>query len=273
MRNTTWAVVVGAVAMLTVAGCSSSPDTASPDSQTPSPAVSVAPAAPQSVDALVGRTFTVQGFQGAPDDVTFIGPVELTFNVDEWGASTPCNSHGGKGVTYTDTRIDITENLMTAVGCPGALDVQNAFIGTFFDGDPEWELSGDRLTLRSGESVIVATVLPSGATPIPLPTSDWTPQSSLFGAYVEGTLFADDECLRIRELGAGGVSTPVWPAGVVAYRSDGGTISVVNQDGKVVAKTGDEVRYVGGYSTAAPGSPCTGNGDTFLVQQELSPRP
>ena len=162
MRNTTWAVVVGAVAMLTVAGCSSSPDTASPDSQTPSPAVSVAPAAPQSVDSLVGRTFTVQGFEGAPDDVTFVGPVELAFGADEWGASTPCNSHGGKGVTYTDTRIDITENVMTAVGCPDALNLQDAFIGAFFKGDPEWEVSGDRLTLRTGQATIVATTLARG---------------------------------------------------------------------------------------------------------------
>lgn len=163
MRNTTWAVVAGAAAaMLAGAGCSSSPDTASPDSQSTSPTASVAHAAPQSVDVLVGHTFSVQRFEGAPDDVTFVGPVELTFGADEWGASTSCNSHGGNGVTYTDTRIDITENVMTAVGCPGALNVQDAFLGTFFKGDPEWEVSGDRLTLRSGEATVVATALVRG---------------------------------------------------------------------------------------------------------------
>lgn len=38
-----------------------------------------------------------------------IGPVTHNFEEGAWSVSTPCNSHGGGGVTQTDTNINATD--------------------------------------------------------------------------------------------------------------------------------------------------------------------
>lgn len=115
----------------------------------------------QTVQDLLGHTFEVQSYAGAGKDVTLVRPVTIYFEEDAWSVSTPCNSHGGSGVTYTNTNIDVTENWLTAVGCPEDLVRQSNFITDLFAGDPEWEVSGDELTLRSGDMTIVAVRVPS----------------------------------------------------------------------------------------------------------------
>mgnify|MGYP002737584799 FL=1 len=150
-RASLFVAAAGAVA-LALTGCSGVLGAATSKSGSDS-------AASQNVADLLKQPFAVQAFEGASGDVKLVGPVEITFGQDEWGVSTPCNSHGGAGVTLTDTRVEVTENYSTAVGCSDALTRQGAFISEFFGASPSWELSDDRLTLRAGGAAIVAVPL------------------------------------------------------------------------------------------------------------------
>ena len=60
-----------------------------------------------------------------------------------------------------------------------------------------------------------------------------------------GELVLDDEgCLRVKTAPKGPGATPVWPAGFELHKS-GGEVSVVDEEGRVVARVGERV-YVGG---------------------------
>ena len=161
--------VVSALAgLLALTGCSSSNDAADAEHD-------VAPATQaQTARDLLGRTFEVQSYEGAGKEVTLVRPVTIYFEKDAWSVSTPCNSHGGSGVTYTNTSINVTENWLTAVGCPEDLVRQSNFITDVFAGDPEWRISGDELTLRSGDMTIVAVRVPA-------PSSDSASTGTLEG--------------------------------------------------------------------------------------------
>lgn len=152
MRTTLTAAAAG---LLVLTGCAAtgSGTGAEPNGAPPTPV--------QTVQDLLGQTFEVQSYTGAGDDVTFIGPVTLNFEEDAWSVSTPCNSHGGSGVTYTDTNINVTENWLTAAGCPEDLARQSNFITEMFAGDPAWQISGEELTLTTGTMTIVALRTPS----------------------------------------------------------------------------------------------------------------
>jgi len=156
MRCGAMAVAAAGAVALALTGCSGVLGSATSKSGSDS-------AGSQNVADLLEHPFAVQAFEGAPGDVKLVGPVEITFGPDDWGVSTPCNSHGGAGVTFTDTRVEVTENYSTAVGCSDALTRQGAFISEFFGANPSWELSDDRLTLRSGGAAIVAVPLKTGS--------------------------------------------------------------------------------------------------------------
>ena len=115
----------------------------------------------QTVQDLLGQTYDVTTYAGADEGVTLIGPVTIDFAEDAWSVSTPCDSHGGSGVTYTDANINVTENWLTAIGCPEDLARQSNFITEVFAGDPAWHISGEVLTLTTGKMTIVAIRTPS----------------------------------------------------------------------------------------------------------------
>jgi len=58
-------------------------------------------------------------------------------------------------------------------------------------------------------------VAPSG-TPVDLPVSDWAPDQMRYAAYIEGTLIADGDCIRLKEKSDGAITTLIWPKGSTA---------------------------------------------------------
>lgn len=114
-----------------------------------------------------------------------------------------------------------------------------------------------------------APTAPAGAQ-VDLPVSDWSAQSgSHFGLSLTGTLMQDGECIRLR-VDDGSSVTPVWPAGHTAYQDTSGVITVVDGQGREVARTGQRIDYVGGYGAAPYPNACTESGDgTFLVQEDI----
>lgn len=104
---------------------------------------------------------------------------------------------------------------------------------------------------------------------VDLPVSNWSAQSgSSFGLSLTGTLVQDGACIRLR-VDDGSSVTPVWPAGHSAYQDADG-ITVIDGQGRDLARTGQRIDYVGGYAEAPYPNACTESGDgTFLIQEDI----
>ena len=111
-------------------------------------------------------------------------------------------------------------------------------------------------------------VVPSG-TPVDLPVSDWTPDQMRYVLYIDGTLIADGDCIRLKEKRDDSITTLIWPKGSTARRV-GDVITVYDAAGRAVAASGDAVLYDGGYGEPPYPNACTkGSRSTFLVQDDL----
>ncbi len=66
-------------------------------------------------------------------------------------------------------------------------------------------------------------------------------------ALAGGRLALDDEgCIRLVTAGNGRGATLIWPPDYAA-RAEGGEIRILDEEGRVVARVGDEVRIGGGF--------------------------
>jgi len=127
------------------------------------------------------------------------------------------------------------------------------------------------LTACTGTTVDGESTSPSApvGVPVDLPVSNWSAQSgSSFGLSLSGTLVQNGACIRLR-VDDGSSVTPVWPAGHSAYQDADG-ITVIDGQGREVARTGQRIDYVGGYAEAPYPNACTESGDgTFLIQEDI----
>jgi len=127
------------------------------------------------------------------------------------------------------------------------------------------------LSACTGTTVDGESTSPSApvGVPVDLPVSNWSAQSgSSFGLSLSGTLVQDGACIRLR-VDDGSSVTPVWPAGHSAYQDADG-ITVIDGQGREVARTGQRIDYVGGYAEAPYPNACTESGDgTFLIQEDI----
>jgi hypothetical protein len=134
----------------------------------------------------------------------------------------------------------------------------------------------------------VDTPVAAAATPVDLPTSDWTPKDPSQLALAVGHLGLDHRgCVYLGEpapVDTGDTSsyTPgpyrsylVWPAGYTANVADGGTLTLYDANGTAVAHDGDRIEVGGGYTlvtrkTAHPCLPEAGKGEAFYVQSSVT---
>lgn len=108
---------------------------------------------------LEGRKFTSTAVteNGEPPALVRNTEIEVRFErrrdhrVVAWEAA--CNSYGSRVEIIAD-RLLLRAIMGTAMGCHPALEDQDDWLADFFDYDPHWRLSGDRLTLTSAETVI-----------------------------------------------------------------------------------------------------------------------
>lgn len=135
-------------------------------------------------------------------------------------------------------------------------------------------LAGGLLALSACSGATPGVVPPAPTSPggvqVELPVSDWSAQSgSHFGLSLTGTLVQDGKCIRL-QVDDGSSVTPVWPAGHTAYEDPEGVITVFDDQGREVARTGQRIDYIGGYGDAPYPNACTESGDgTFLVQEDI----
>lgn len=104
----------------------------------------------------------------------------------------------------------------------------------------------------------------SGSTSIDLPTSDWSGGGG-DAAALGGTLRLDaDGCVRVDDVDV------VWPRGFSA-RTVGGELELLDADGAVVARGGDQIFTGGGFVPHRGDSGCSRDvaGESFMVQSEV----
>ncbi len=93
-------------------------------------------------------------------------------------------------------------------------------------------------------------------------------------AQLIGTLRLEGECLYIQSLD-GGVLLPIWPP-ELSLRAEGGQLWVVDGEGQVAAREGEEVYMGGGYTGISDKwvlqqIPAACQGETFVVGNEVRP--
>jgi heat shock protein HslJ len=115
--------------------------------------------AQQTPGDLWGRTFvsTAVTEDGEPRPLVPDTRIEVTFEEREdqgvvgWQAG--CNTFGSD-VEITADSVVVGVIAGTEIGCADELHAQDEWLAGFFGPDPRWQLSDDRLMLRSGETTI-----------------------------------------------------------------------------------------------------------------------
>jgi len=117
------------------------------------------PAGAHAPTELRDRTFvsTAVTEDGEPHALFARTPIEVSFEKrdghDVVGWKARCNSAGGTA-EITPDRLVFREMASTAIGCPGEREEQDEWLWRFFDTNPRWSMSDDRLVLASGGAVI-----------------------------------------------------------------------------------------------------------------------
>lgn len=138
------AVGLCALASIAASGCFSSDDSTDP---------------PQQPQNLLNRTFVSTSVTEHGEARPLVPGTEIVLTVSEtedgrslgWRAG--CN-HFGADVTISATILEVVPAYSTAMGCSRDLIDQDEWLAEFFEGDPEWGLSGEELILTSGENRI-----------------------------------------------------------------------------------------------------------------------
>lgn len=86
---------------------------------------------------------------------------------------------------------------------------------------------------------------PENSQPIVFPVQD--PTNRVMQARIEGTLSARGRCLYLTVRAPYHLVLPIWPDGF-SYEHTDGNISVLDPDGKTVARTGSPRQWVEGCS-------------------------
>jgi heat shock protein HslJ len=106
-------------------------------------------------DPLRGRTFLAMAVteDGAPR--TLVPKTELSVQFTDDGrliAQAGCNMMQGR-VDTSDGTLTVPDGLsVTEMGCDAPRHEQDAFVTKVLTANPRWELTGDRLTIRSGKT-------------------------------------------------------------------------------------------------------------------------
>lgn len=114
-------------------------------------------AASGGISDLRGHTFLSTGVSenGQPRPLVAGTRIRLSFGADgtSVGATAGCNHMGGPA-RIENGRLVVGDLAMTAMGCDGGRNEQDAWLGTLLTGRPSIQLTGDELVLASGTTEI-----------------------------------------------------------------------------------------------------------------------
>jgi heat shock protein HslJ len=116
---------------------------------------------------LLGRAFrsTAVTEDSEPRRLVPDTHITVTFeeraNEDGVGWQAGCNTFGADAEITADSLV-VGQIAGTEIGCPDDLQQQDEWLVDFFGSDPEWQLSGDSLSLTSHNTVIELEAKPHG---------------------------------------------------------------------------------------------------------------
>jgi len=110
-------------------------------------------------DDLLGRAFRSTAVTEDSEPRPLVPNTHITVTFDEradeggvgWQAG--CNTFGADVEISADSLV-VGQIAGTEIGCPDDLQQQDEWLVDFFGSDPEWQLSHDRLSLTSHDTVI-----------------------------------------------------------------------------------------------------------------------
>jgi heat shock protein HslJ len=119
------------------------------------------PASSPEAQRIWGRNFIVTSVAGGDEDPPVTRPIHIRFffsgeREHGIGWQARCNSFGGE-VHFTAANMEVSEFGGTLVGCEPEIEKEDAWLSDFLQGNPEWELDGERLWLRSDSSTLELT--------------------------------------------------------------------------------------------------------------------
>jgi heat shock protein HslJ len=114
------------------------------------------PTAPPAPDKLAGRTFlsTAVTHAGAPRPLVPATRIRLEFRADAVIYAAPGCNHLSGVYRLDGDRLGVGELASTDIGCPDERGAQDTWFAALLTDRPTWSLSGDTLTLRTGEDVV-----------------------------------------------------------------------------------------------------------------------
>lgn len=108
------------------------------------------------LDDLAGRTFVADRVDSPDHTVVPGSTIRLKFTADTIGAHAGCNSMGGD-VSVEDGVLVVGPISMTEMACDEPLMRQDTWLSGLLGDRPAVDLEGDRLTLRTDDTVLVLT--------------------------------------------------------------------------------------------------------------------
>ena len=143
-------------------------------------------------------------------------------------------------------------------------------VGAQLPKEVEWVVVEGGSTAKDKDLLLTPPV-PGIAFPRQKPTEGFR-ESML--ALLIGTLRLEDACLQVQPLG-GGVILPIWPP-EFTLRSEGEQVLVIDGEGQVAARAGEEVYMAGGYVGVSDEwvlqqIPAACRGEYFVVGNEVRP--
>ncbi len=124
----------------------------------------------------MARAFVSTAVQGTP--IPGGGPLEVGFADEQISAYAGCNRASGP-VDLSDGKLVTGDLATTMMACPGDRSGADAWVATLLNAQPAWALSGDTLTLRSGDQVISLLDREVANPNRPLIGTTWVVQSTI----------------------------------------------------------------------------------------------
>ncbi|MGZ4692206.1 MAG: META domain-containing protein [Acidimicrobiales bacterium] len=207
MRRRRVVLIVLVVLALAVGACDSTADDGGSSTSTSTPAST--PSGGDLAAALVGRTFVSQSVTVAGVDHPLVGtrPITVRFGDGELSAQPGCNQIGA-AFSWDGDRLVWSSGSQTEMACsdPGLME-QDTWFGGLIAAGPTVDLAGDRLTMTSGDTVIVFVDRRTADPDRPLVGTSWTLESIIDGAGASSVPAGATATMRLPDTG-----TITWTA-------------------------------------------------------------
>lgn len=167
--------------LLAVAGCGAPPDEPGLPAGDPGPT--------EPAESLWGNDFllTEATVGGEPKALVAGTEVRLGFTDDgRLVANAGCNTMSGP-VSLDGGTLSADGLATTEMGCDPARHAQDEWLADFLAGDPTWELTDARLTLRGGDTELVLTERSAADPDRPLRGPVWTVDTLIDGEVASST--------------------------------------------------------------------------------------